>query len=77
MTNFLTNNQVIYLNVLLIKKYSPAEDVGIKDANLVDNAVNRPRQSAFREDAYKTSFEKAVALFQSPSKRRADLEESG
>lgn len=65
MIKYLTKGQIVYLNAFLIKKYSPNEDVGIKEPKLLDSAINRPRQSAFGEDAYKTVFEKAAALFQS------------
>lgn len=37
----------------------------IKDVNLLDSAVNRPKQSAFGEDVYITICEKASALFHS------------
>ncbi|MFX3616533.1 MAG: type II toxin-antitoxin system death-on-curing family toxin [Sporolactobacillus sp.] len=65
MTEYLTKNQVIYLNALLIRMYAPTEDTGIKDTKMLDSAINRPRASAFGEDAYQTFFEKAAALFQS------------
>ncbi len=65
MIKYLTKEQVILLNVVLLKKYSSKEDVGIKSPDLLDSAINRPRQSAFGEDAYKTIFAKAAALFQS------------
>ncbi|MFT8871907.1 MAG: type II toxin-antitoxin system death-on-curing family toxin [Sporolactobacillus sp.] len=65
MTQYLSKNQVIFLNAFLIKTYSPTEDIGIKDVNLLDSAINRPRASAVGEDAYQTLFEKAAALFQS------------
>ncbi|MFT8323739.1 MAG: type II toxin-antitoxin system death-on-curing family toxin [Bacillus sp. (in: firmicutes)] len=65
MTTYLTKGQIVYLNAFLIKKYSSSEDIGIKEPNLLDSAINRPKQSAFGEDAYKTVFEKSAALFQS------------
>lgn len=65
MTEYLNKSQVVYLNAILIRRFSPSEDIGIKDSNLLDSAINRPRQSAFGEDAYPTIFEKAAALFQS------------
>jgi death-on-curing protein len=64
-TTYLTKGQIVYLNAFLIKKYSSSEDIGIKEPSLLDSAINRPRQSAFGEDAYKTIFEKSAALFQS------------
>ncbi|MCL1630791.1 type II toxin-antitoxin system death-on-curing family toxin [Sporolactobacillus sp. CPB3-1] len=71
MTYYLTKTQVIYLNAFLIRKYSPEEDIGIKDAHLLESAINRPRASAFGADAYPTLFTKAAALFQSLAQNHA------
>ena len=38
------------------------EGVGLRDRNLLEAAVERPRQSAFAEDAYPTIESKAAAL---------------
>jgi death-on-curing family protein len=38
---------------------------GVRDGGLLESAVARPFHSAFGEDAYPTTFEKAVALFHS------------
>ncbi len=43
----------------------------IRDVGLLDSAVNRPRSSAFGEDAYATISLKAAALLQSMSKNHA------
>ncbi|WP_010632528.1 type II toxin-antitoxin system death-on-curing family toxin [Sporolactobacillus vineae] len=65
MTHYLSEEQIIYLNAFLIRNYSPNEDTGIKEAALLNSAVNRPKQSAFGSEAYPTIFKKAAALFQS------------
>ncbi|MCQ2009915.1 type II toxin-antitoxin system death-on-curing family toxin [Sporolactobacillus sp. STSJ-5] len=65
MTEYLNKNQVIYLNAVLIKRFSPSEDIGIKEPSLLDSAINRPKQSVLGEDAYPTLCQKAAALFQS------------
>jgi death-on-curing family protein len=65
MTHYLSEEQIIYLNAFLIRTYSPNEDTGVKEAALLNSAVNRPKQSAFGRDAYPTIFQKAAALFQS------------
>ncbi len=62
---YLTEEELVLINRMLIKKYSPHEKAGILSSDLLDSAVNRPRQSAFGEDAYKTIYEKAAALFES------------
>jgi death-on-curing protein len=62
---FLSENDLIFINSILIKKYTPSEQVGVKEPSLLNSAVNRPKQSAFGQDAYSTIYEKAAALFQS------------
>ncbi|MFD1360951.1 type II toxin-antitoxin system death-on-curing family toxin [Lentibacillus salinarum] len=62
---YLTAKEVISINIYLINRYSKDETAGVKDASLLDSAINRPKQSAFCEDAYPSIFEKAAALFQS------------
>lgn len=65
---YLSTQEVIAINVSLIKKYSPGEIIGVKDVSLLDSAILRPQSSAFGEDAYPTLFEKAAALFESLGK---------
>jgi death-on-curing protein len=65
MIRFLTIEEVVMINHIAIKKYSPDEMIGVKSVDLLESAVNRPKQSAFGKDAYKTIFEKAAALFES------------
>lgn len=65
---YLTAEEIIALNDLIIKKSSPDEMSGVKEPTLLDSAIQRPRQSAFGEDAYPSIFEKASALFESIAK---------
>jgi death on curing protein len=65
MTRFLTIEEVIMINHITIKKYSPSEMVGVASIDLLESAINRPKQSVFGEDAYPTIFDKAAALFES------------
>lgn len=62
---YLTELQVIFLNIHQIRLYSPKEQQGVKDEGLLSSAVNRPKQSAFGDEAYPTISEKAAALFES------------
>src|SRR5690554_3407907 len=62
---YLTVPEVIAINVALIQKYSPGEQIGVKSTSLLESAVLRPQSSAFGEDAYLSIFEKAAALFES------------
>lgn len=71
MTRFLTEQEVVLLNMRLIQIGSPDEQMGVKSPELLDSAINRPRQSAFGEDAYPTIFTKATALFESLAQNHA------
>jgi len=62
---FLNVEEVIAVNVAVIQKYSPGEQIGVKNITLLESAISRPRSSAFGEDAYPSFFEKAAALFES------------
>ncbi|GAA0493891.1 type II toxin-antitoxin system death-on-curing family toxin [Salinibacillus aidingensis] len=68
---YLTTNQVIAINTVQIRLYSPGESLGVKDPSLLDSAINRPKQSVFGSDAYPTVYEKAAALFESIAKNHA------
>lgn len=68
---YLTTNQVIAINTVQIRLYSPDEPVGVKEPNLLDSAINRPKQSVFGNDAYPAIYEKAAALFESIAKNHA------
>ncbi|WP_145336594.1 type II toxin-antitoxin system death-on-curing family toxin [Paenibacillus xylanexedens] len=62
---YLNIQEVIAINVAMIKRYSPGEQIGVKDSNLLESAVSRPQSSAFGDEAYPTVYEKAAAIFQS------------
>ncbi len=66
---YLSTNQIIAINAIQIKVYSPTEQIGVKDPGLLDSAVNR--QTVFENDAYPSIHEKAAALFESISKNHA------
>ncbi len=68
---YLTTNQVIAINTIQIRLYSPQELVGVKDPGLLDSAINRPKQTVFGNDAYPSIYEKAAALFESLVKNHA------
>jgi len=56
---------------VMIQKYSPREDVGVKDGRMLESAVFWPQSSTFGEEAYPSLFEKAAALFQSLGQNHA------
>lgn len=68
---YLTTNQVIAINTVQIRLYSPKEQIGVKDPGLLDSAINRPKQSVLGQDAYPSIYEKAAALFESIAKNHA------
>ncbi len=51
--------------VLHLHRIEVGADVGVRDHNLLEAAVERPRQSAFGDDAYPTLASKAAALLES------------
>lgn len=69
--NYLTTNQVIAINAIQIRLYSPHEPLGVKEPNLLDSAINRPKQSVYGRDPYPSIYEKAAALFESIAKKHA------
>lgn len=64
-TRYLTVQEVIAINMAMIQKYSPGEQIGVKTSSLLESAVLRPMSSAFGEDAYPSIWDKAAALFES------------
>src|SRR5690625_176604 len=65
MVQYLTSKEVILINEALIKKYTPREQIGVKDINLLLSALGRPKQSVFGEDAYPDIYTKAASLYAS------------
>ncbi|MGM0523608.1 MAG: type II toxin-antitoxin system death-on-curing family toxin [Bacillota bacterium] len=68
---YLTGKEIILLNSLLIKRYSPNEMVGVKDYSLLMSAVERPKQTVFKSEAYPTIWTKAAALYSSIAQNHA------
>ncbi|GAJ99799.1 type II toxin-antitoxin system death-on-curing family toxin [Geomicrobium sp. JCM 19055] len=64
-TKYLTAEEVIYLNAVQVKKFSPGETIEVLYPNLLDIALSRPKQSVMGEDAYKSIYSKSAALYQS------------
>jgi death-on-curing protein len=67
--------EIEYLDLEDVVEMIRALGVGpIRDLGLLDSAVNRPRSSAFGEDAYQTLSMKAGALLHSMTKNHALLD---
>lgn len=66
MTRFLNTVELIIINEELIGKQSQ-----LRDVDLLEAAIERPKTSAFGADAYPTVVEKAAAFFHSLSRNHA------
>jgi death-on-curing protein len=60
---YLSEAELIAINEEMVAKYGGLH--GVRDLNFVRLAIGRPQMSAGLEDAYKTVFEKAAAMFHS------------
>ena len=59
---YLSEKDIVKLNVIQIKRYSPRETIGVIDKNALSMAVNQPRQHIFGKDLYPDEFSKAAVL---------------
>lgn len=59
----LTENNLIYINAYLIKKFSPEETIGVRDSHALNMCVESLNYSAFGEETYPTLEEKASILY--------------
>jgi len=71
MVKYLHHKELILINAMLIRRYSPGEQMRVKDTALLDSAINRPKQSAFGEEAYPTIWLKTAALYSSIAQNHA------
>ncbi|MED0673967.1 type II toxin-antitoxin system death-on-curing family toxin [Aneurinibacillus aneurinilyticus] len=65
---YLTTQEVIEINRIIILKYSPQEMIGVKYWDRLESAIERPKQTVFGLDAYPDIFSKGAALFESIAK---------
>jgi|SRR5665213_3572956 len=64
--------EIEYLDLEDVMEMVRTLDVGpVRDVGLLDSALNRPRSSAFGEEAYSTLSLKAAALLHSMTKNHA------
>lgn len=59
---YLTEKDIITLNVYVISNYSPKEQQGVKDPNALNMLVNMPKQYVFGKEIYETLELKAASL---------------
>lgn len=67
---YLSVAEVVAINIAVIQKYSPEEQIGIKSNLLLESAL-LAQSSVFKEKSYPSIFEKAAALFQSLGENHA------
>ncbi|MBC1559086.1 type II toxin-antitoxin system death-on-curing family toxin [Listeria booriae] len=60
---YLTEPEIIMLNGLLIKKYSPMEPIGVVEPNSLNMSVELPKQIVFNQELYPSIPEKAGILY--------------
>lgn len=60
---FLSEGEVIAINEEMVAKFGGLH--GVKDSHMLSLAVGRPQMSVAFQDAYKTIFDKAAAMFHS------------
>ncbi|WP_127585531.1 type II toxin-antitoxin system death-on-curing family toxin [Paenibacillus koleovorans] len=65
---YLTVEEIIFFNTMLIEEHGGKEMIGVKDIGLLDSAVNRPKMTAFGKELYDDPFKKAGALLESLAK---------
>lgn len=66
---YLTKKEIIAINVLVIKKYSPQEPLGVKEPTALDMLVHAPQQEVFGEELYPTCEKKAANIFRNLIKK--------
>lgn len=64
MIRYLTERELVIINTLQIKRYSPKEPVGVKEPTALNMCVSLPAQNVFGKELYPTIFDKAAILYQ-------------
>ncbi|MCD8898524.1 type II toxin-antitoxin system death-on-curing family toxin [Mammaliicoccus sciuri] len=54
MMHYLTEKDIITLNIYVINKYSPKEQIGVKEPTALNMLVNAPKQYVFGQEQYPT-----------------------
>lgn len=63
MTKYLTEEQLVSINKMVIEKYSPLENSRLVSPSALNMIVNLPEQYVFGKELYPTLMEKATVLF--------------
>ena len=60
---YLSEEEVIELNQLIIQRFSPAEPIGVQQPESLNMTIEQPKQSVFEQELYPNIFEKAAILY--------------
>lgn len=60
---YLTTEEIIKINVMVIGKYSPKEPVGITDPNSLQMIIEQPKQEIFGRTLYPDIYSKAAIIW--------------
>lgn len=60
---YLTVEDIIKINVMVIGKYSPKEPIGIADLNSLQMIVEQPKQEIFGKTLYPDIYSKAAIIW--------------
>jgi death-on-curing protein len=71
MVKYLTIIEIQAINRAMIMRYSPGEQIGVKDQGLLESAVFRPQQTFGGEELYPTIEGKSAALLESLAQNHA------
>ena len=70
--NYLTAEEIIKINVMVIGRYSPKEPVGIADANSLQMIVEQAKQEIFGKKLDPDIYNKAAILWINLIKKHKD-----
>ncbi|WP_313467335.1 type II toxin-antitoxin system death-on-curing family toxin [Carnobacterium sp.] len=64
MIRYLSEKEIILINVIQIETYSNQEQVGVKEPSALNMCLEQPKQEVFGEILYPTVEDKAAILFE-------------
>lgn len=64
MIRYLTERELVMINTMQIQRYSPDEQIGVKEPTALNMCVSLPKQDVFGKELYPTLFDKAAIFYQ-------------
>ena len=64
MIRYLTERELVMINTLQIQRYSPEEQIGVKEPTILNMCVALPKQAVFGKELYPPLFDKVAILYQ-------------